>query len=131
MTLSTALALLALVFPSSAARLRSEPIDAIVHAAAVHHVPPSMLLAVCWQESRVGTVRRYASLCGVRLAGHYLADDALSADIAGRSLAHRRAECGTWSRALVSYQLGRGCAALDRDGYARDVLRIAGRLGMR
>ncbi len=125
------LAALAVAFPASSALLRLDVADALATAAAVHRVPAPVLAAVCWAESRAGTAPRYASLCGVRVRHVYVRPDALSADIAARSLARRRAECGSWSRAIVAYRWGRGCAADDPTGYARRVLAVARRLGWR
>jgi len=121
-------ALLALAFPASAHLLRLDVVAALARAADAHHVPAPVLAAVCWCESRVGTAPRYASLCGTRIHHAYV-NGALSADIAALSLRRRRAECGSWPRALVAYRWGRGCLAADPTGYARRVLRVAQRLG--
>lgn len=123
-------AALALAFPASAPLLRLDVADAITRAATTHHVPVAIVAAVAWAESRAGTAPRYASLAGVRVAHRYIRPDALSADIAARSLARRRGECGTWSRALTSYRWGRGCGHADT-GYALRVLAVARRLGWR
>jgi hypothetical protein len=131
MTPVQALAALALVFPGSASSLRAEPVRLVVEAAERHHVPAPMLLAACWMESRLGTAPQYASLCGTRVAHVYVGSDALSADIAGRSLARRFGECGTWPRALVAYRWGLGCGAPDANGYAGRVLRMAQRIERR
>mgnify|MGYP003658639605 CR=1 FL=1 len=120
-------ALLAFAFPASAPLLRLDVADAIVRAAAAHHVPVAIVAAVCFAESRLGTVPRYASLCGTRVHHAYVSG-ALSADIAARSLARRRGECGSWPRALTSYRWGRGCGHADT-GYALRVLAVARRLG--
>lgn len=124
-------AALALAFPASSHLLRLDVADAIVRAATVHHVPVAIVASVAWCESRAGTAPRYASLAGVRVAHRYIRSDALSADIAARSLARRRAECGSWPRALVSYRWGRGCSSADPTRYAPRVLRVARRLGWR
>lgn len=131
MTAAEALAALALVFPSSAASLRAEPVRLVVEAAERHHVPAPTLLAACWMESRLSLASRYASLCGTRVAHVYVGNDALSADIAGRSLARRYAECGRWDHAVVSWRWGAGCNADDRTGYARHVASIARRIERR
>ena len=123
-------AALALAFPASSHLLRLDVADAIVRAATVHHVPVAIVAAVSWAESRAGTAPRYASLAGVRVSHRYIRSDALSADIAARSLARRRAECGTWPRALVSYRWGRGCTGADPTRYAPRVLAVAHRLGL-
>lgn len=122
-------ALLALAFPASAHLLRLDVVAALTHAADAHHVPAPIVAAVCWAESRLGTAPRYASLCGVRIRHVYVRSDALSADIAALSLRRRRAECGSWPRALAYYRTGRGCGSTDPTGYARRVLRVAQRLG--
>lgn len=121
-------ALLALAFPASAHLLRIDVVAALTRAADAHHVPAPVLAAVCWCESRVGTAPRYASLCGTRIHHAYV-NGALSADIAALSLRRRRAECGSWPRALAYYRTGRGCGSTDPTGYARRVLRVAQRLG--
>lgn len=128
MTPAALVALLALTFPASAHLLRLDVVAAITRAADVHHVPAPVLAAVCWAESRVGTAPRYASLCGVRVHHAYVRSDALSADLAALSLRRRRAECGSWPRALAAYRWGRGCASTDPTGYARRVLVVAQRL---
>lgn len=128
MTSTTLVALLALAFPASAHLLRLDVVAALTRAADAHHVPAPVLAAVCWAESRVGTAPRYASLCGTRVHHAYVTG-ALSADIAALSLRRRRAECGSWMRALVAYRWGRGCSEPDANGYARRVLRVARRLG--
>ena len=122
-------AALALAFPASSHLLRLDVADALTRAATTHHVPVAIVAAVSWMESRAGTAPRYASLAGVRIAHRYVRSDALSADIAARSLRRRRAECGSWPRALAMYRWGGSCAAVDRTGYARGVLRVARRLG--
>lgn len=124
-------AALALAFPASSHLLRLDVADAIVRASTTHHVPVAITAAVAWAESRAGTAPRYASLAGVRVAHRYIRSDALSADIAARSLSRRRAECGTWLRALVAYRTGRGCGAADPTRYAPRVLAVARRLGWR
>lgn len=123
------LAALALAFPASSHLLRLDVADAIVRASTVHRVPVPIVAAVSWAESRAGTAPRYASLAGVRVAHRYVRSDALSADLAARSLARRRAECGSWPRALVSYRWGRGCQGADPTRYAPRVLAVARRLG--
>jgi hypothetical protein len=130
-TPSALVALLALAFPASAAILRLDVADAITDAATVHRVPPRVLAAVCWMESRAGLAPRYASLCGVRVAHRYVRKDARSADIAARSLRRRRAECGSWLRALAYYRSGRGCASTDPTRYGPRVLAVARRMGWR
>lgn len=122
-------AALALAFPASSHLLRLDVADALTRAATTHHVPVAIVAAVAWCESRAGTAPRYASLAGVRVAHRYVHNDALSADIAARSLRRRRAECGSWPRALAYYRTGRGCSSTDPTGYARRVLRVARRLG--
>jgi hypothetical protein len=124
-------ALLALAFPASSHLLRLDVADAIVRAADAHHVPAPIVAAVSWAESRAGTAPRYASLAGVRVEHRYVRSDALSADIAARSLARRRLECGSWLRALTAYRWGRGCASTDPTRYAPRVLSVAHRLGWR
>lgn len=131
MTAVLLLAILAALFPSSASALRLSTMDAIVDAATEHHVPVAMLSAVCWMESRGGTAPRFASLCGVRIAHVYVRNAALSADIAGRSLSRRLAECGTWPRALVAWRFGRGCSVPDSTGYARRTIALAARITAR
>lgn len=131
MNAAALVALLALAFPASSALLRLDAADAITRAATAHHVPPRVLAAVCFLESRVGTAPRYASLCGVRIGHRYIRSDALSADRAAYSLRRRRAECGTWLRALAYYRTGRGCASTDPTRYAPRVLHVARRLGWR
>jgi len=123
-------AVLAVAFPASSHLLRLDVADAIVRAATTHHVPVAIVAAVSWAESRAGTAPRYASLAGVRVAHRYIRSDALSADIAARSLARRHAECGTWPRALVSYRWGRGCQDADPTRYAPRVMAVARRLGL-
>ena len=121
-------AALALAWPDLAPMLRLDVAASVTNAATTHGVPVPMLAAVCFAESRMGTVARYASLCGTRVHHAYV-NGALSADIAARSLRRRRAECGSWPRALAAYRWGRGCSSTDPTGYARRVLRVARRLG--
>ncbi len=130
MSAASLLTLLALAFPASAHLLRLDVVASLVRAADTHHVPAPIVAAVSWLESRAGTAPRYASLAGVRINHAYIRSDALSADIAARSLARRRAECGGWLRALVAYRWGRGCSAPDATGYAPRVLALARRLGL-
>lgn len=125
------LALLATAFPSVAPRVSLDVATALTSAAEAADVPAPLLAAVCWTESRLGTAPRAVSLCGVRLHHAFVRDDARSADIAARTLAHRRAECGSWTRALAAFRTGRGCHARDRSGYARRVLAVARRLDLR
>lgn len=131
MTPAALVALLALAFPASAALLRLDAADAVVRAADVHHVPVAIVAAVSWAESRMGTAPRYASLAGVRIRHAYVRSDALSADLAARSLRRRRAECGSWPRALAYYRTGRGCSSTDPTRYGARVLAVARRLGWR
>ena len=126
-----AVALLALAFPASAHLLRLDVVAALTHAADAHHVPAPIVAAVCWAESRLGTAPRYASLCGVRVHHAYVRSDALSADLAALSLRRRRAECGSWPRALAYYRTGRGCSSTDPTRYGARVLAVARRLGWR
>jgi len=123
---------LAAAFPGVAALLRLDVVATITRAAETHHVPPRVLAAVCFAESRLGTAPAgYASLCGVRVHHVYVSSDALAADIAARSLGRRRAECGTWARALAYYRWGGGCGVVDRTRYGARVLHVARRLGWR
>ena len=122
-------AVLALAYPGVAPMLRLDVAASVTRAAAAHRVPVAVLSAVCFAESRMGTAPRYASLCGVRIRHAYVRSDALSADLAAYSLRRRRAECGSWPRALAYYRTGRGCSSTDPTGYARGVLRVARRLG--
>ncbi len=124
------MALLTLAFPSAAPSLRMEVVTLLTRAADESDVPAPLLAAVCWIESRLGTAPRAASLCGMRLHHAFVRDDARSAELAARTLAHRRAECGSWSRALVAFRSGHGCAARDTTGYARRVLAVAQRLDL-
>lgn len=130
MTAVHLLALLALAFPASSSMLRLDAVALVVASADAHHVPAPILAGVCFLESRLGMAPRYASLCGVRVAHRYIRSDALSADIAARSLARRRAECGSWTRALAMYRWGGSCAVVDRTRYAPRVLAVARRLGL-
>lgn len=130
MTPAELFALVALAFPSAAPHLSLDVVTLLTDAADAASVPAPLLGAVCWTESGLGTARHYASLCGTRVGHGYVRDDARSANIAARSLARRRAECGSWARALVVFRTGRGCAAHDRTGYARRVLRLARRFGL-
>ena len=125
MTLDPALAALALLFPAVAPALRLDVVRSVVTAAETHHVRPALVLAACFAESRLATVRT-ASLCGTRVRHTYV-DGALSADIAARSLSRRIAECRRDDHALVAYRFGNGCNADDRTGYARRVARLAQR----
>lgn len=131
MTAAHLVALLALAFPASAPLLRLDVAASLVAASATHGVPVEIVAAVAWAESRAGTAPRYASLAGVRVAHAYVRSDALSADIAARSLSRRRAECGTWLRALAAYRTGGGCSSSDPTRYAPRVLAVARRLGWR
>ena len=121
-------AALALSWPDIAPMLRLDVAASVTRAATTHGVPVAIVAGVCFAESRMGTAPRYASLCGTRVHHAYV-NGALSADIAARSLRRRRAECGSWPRALVAYRWGSGCGRADSSGYARGVLRVARRLG--
>ena len=111
-----------LLAPSPAA------LAAVEHAASQHAVPVEVLAAVCWQESRLGTAPRYASLCGVRLRHAYVRDDVRSADIAARSLAGYHARCRSWTQAVAAYRVDGRCGAPAGLRYARGVVGLAGRL---
>ena len=128
MSPATLVALLALAWPDLAPLFRLDVAASVTRAADAHHVPAAIVAGVCFAESRMGTAPRYASLCGTRIR-HVYVNGALSADIAALSLRRRRAECGSWVRALAYYRTGRGCASSDPTGYARRVLRVARRLG--
>lgn len=112
---------------------------AIVEAAAVEAgVDVATLAAVCWQETRLGAPRRgdtvarpYASLCGVRIAHRYVADDARSAAIAARSLLRHRARCGSWASAVAAYRTDGSCGAAAGRRYAATAQALARRLGAR
>lgn len=112
---------------------------AIVEAAArSERVDVSVLAAVCWQETRLGAPRRgdtraapYASLCGVRIAHRYVADDARSATLAARSLRRHRARCRTWPRAVAAYRTDGVCGAPLGRGYALRATSLAARLADR
>ena len=123
MTLAAALAL-ALVYAHPAA----VTVALVESAALAHGVPRTLLAAACWQESRLGTAPRYASLCGVRVRHVYVRDDVMSAHLAALSLARRRAECSSWPHALAAYRYGTGCGAADRTGYVRRTLALARRI---
>lgn len=96
-------------------------------AAARSGVPASLLAAVCWCESRLGSAP-LASLCGVRLGHRYVRDDAQSADIAARSLAGLVRRCGTPAAALAAYRVAGVCADPRGAAYATIVLSTAGRI---
>lgn len=112
---------------------------AIVEAAAVAaEVDVATLAAVCWQETRLGAPRRgdaharpYASLCGVRVAHRYVADDARSAAIAARSLRRHRARCGSWPSAVAAYRTDGRCGDGRGRRYAASARELARRLGAR
>ena len=93
-----------------------------------HGVPLHVALAVCWHESRLGTARAYASLCGVRLRGRYLRDDATSADVSARTLAAMHGRCRTWPRALAAYRTDGTCGDPRGVAYAGMVLSTAARV---
>lgn len=103
----------------------------VVRAARTHGIPVETLAAVCWQESRLGTAPRYASLCGVRLAHRYVRDDAASADIAARTLAAMERRCRSWPSALAAYRTDGHCGSPAGRGYALQVHALAHRIGAR
>ena len=100
----------------------------VADAATTHGVPVTLLAAVCWVESRLGTAPLYASLCGVRLNHRYVRDDAQSADIAGRSLAGLLRRCTTPRAALAAYNRDGRCDDPRGRGYASAVIETARRL---
>jgi hypothetical protein len=107
-------------------------------AARAEGVDVAMVAAVCWQETRLGAPRRgettsrpFASLCGVRIAHRYIADDARSAALAARSLRRHRARCGSWPAAVSAYRTDGVCGAVRGRGYAAGAVALAGRLGPR
>lgn len=107
-------------------------------AARAEGVDVAMVAAVCWQETRLGAPRRgettsrpFASLCGVRIAHRYIADDARSAALAARSLRRHRARCHSWPAAVAAYRTDGVCGAVRGRGYAAGAVALAGRLGPR
>lgn len=107
-------------------------------AARAEGVDVAMVAAVCWRETRLGAPRRgettsrpFASLCGVRIAHRYIADDARSAALAARSLRRHRARCGSWPAAVSAYRTDGVCGAVRGRGYAAGAVALAGRLGPR
>lgn len=122
--------LLLLLWPRLAA-LDAATVDrtrAVEVAAADYSVPVDLLAAVCWQESRLGTAPRYASLCGVRVRHRYVRDDGQSATIAARSLRGYLARCRTPAQAVAAYRADGRCGAAQGLAYARRVVELAARL---
>jgi hypothetical protein len=112
----------------SASPALAERTRLVAVAAARSGVPASLLAAVCWCESRLGSAPLYASLCGVRLGHRYVRDDAASADIAARSLAGLVRRCGSPAAALAAYRVAGVCADPRGAAYATIVLSTAGRI---
>jgi hypothetical protein len=112
---------------------------AIVEGAArAEGVDVATLAAVCWQETRLGAPRRgdtvarpYASLCGVRIAHAYVADDARSAALAARSLRRHRARCRSWPSAVAAYRTDGTCGDPRGRGYAAGAVTLSRRLAPR
>lgn len=112
---------------------------AIVESAArAEGVDVAALAAVCWQETRLGAPRRgdtvarpYASLCGVRIAHRYIADDARSATLAARSLRRHRARCHTWPAGVAAYRTDGACGDPRGRAYALRATGLAARLAAR
>jgi hypothetical protein len=116
------------LWPRALSPSLAERVRLVAVAATRSGVPVSLLAAVCWCESRLGSAPLYASLCGVRLGHHYVRDDAASADIAARSLAGLVRRCGSPSAALAAYRVAGVCADPRGAAYATIVLSTAGRI---
>lgn len=95
---------------------------AVLAAADEHDVPASLLLAVCYTESRLGADPRTQLTCGV-----YRAPRARQAEAAAHAIARWRARCGSWRRALRMFRGGR-CDAPDPHGYVGRVTGLSSRI---
>ncbi|HEX4936703.1 MAG TPA: hypothetical protein VFV33_26155, partial [Gemmatimonadaceae bacterium] len=100
----------------------------VVTSARAHDVPLHVLAAVCWHESRMGTARAYASLCGVRMRGAYVSDDAVSAEVAARTLRAMLSRCHGTRAALAAYRTDGRCGDPRGAAYAGMVLATAERV---
>ncbi|MFO0602959.1 MAG: hypothetical protein U0324_07280 [Polyangiales bacterium] len=118
---------LVLLNPSVGPWVRAHPEipAAIVEAARAHEVPTSLLLAVCFTESRLGADERTQLTCGV-----YRAPRARQADAAAHALARWRVRCRSWPGALRMFRGGL-CRSPDPHGYVRRVQALATRIERR
>lgn len=115
---------LLMLYPSMSGWVSGHPETpaAVVAAAERHGVPTSVLMSVCFAESRLGADRRTPLTCGV-----YRVPQARQPDAAAHALARWRARCRSWRGALRMFY-GGGCGGPDPHGYARRVLALASRL---
>ena len=100
----------------------------VLAASQRHGVPLHVALAVCWHESRMGTARAYASMCGVRLRGRYLRDDATAAEVSARTMRAMTSRCRGTRAALAAYRTDGRCGDARGAAYAGMVLATAERL---
>lgn len=98
-------------------------VDMIADLAGAYGVDPVLGVAVCAQESRLGTVRAQ-SLCGTYRAR----DDETSATVAMDALSAHRRVCRAWDAGLRSYHYNGRCERDDPDEYVRSVRSIERRL---
>jgi hypothetical protein len=96
---------------------------AIIEAARQHEVPATILVAVCFTESRLGADTRTQLTCGV-----YRVERARQADAAAHALARWKTRCGSWRGALTMFRGGE-CQSRDPHGYVPRVLALSQRLG--
>jgi hypothetical protein len=118
---------LLVALPLLAARLSARPKDvaSLGKAAAVHNVPPALLVSVCLHESTLSGRGAWCGALGVP-------GGASQPYAAGHALARWRRRCGSWRGAVALYRHGRGCRDTDgADGYPSRVLGFAARLGAR
>ena len=102
-------------------------VNFIVEASERFQVPTTLVLSICWQESRLGLDPDSASMCGIRLRGRWVRDPRQSAEIAARSLANAYRTCGSMEMA-VRNRLGHGCHSQDPINYVGDVMARFARL---
>lgn len=96
----------------------------IADLAGAYGVDPVLAVAVCAQESRVGTVRAQ-SVCGTP---HRANDADADTTIAMDALSGHHHRCQSWDGALRMYHYGRGCESADPDGYVHQVRMIERRI---
>lgn len=108
-------------------------LDTLEAAAEGFEVPPAIVIAVCTQESTLGTNPRARRICGCgarRGVGTSIEEQAVCA---AQALSAAYTDCRTWDRALLRYRTGR-CDGTPSESpdvparYDRVVLRIAQRL---
>lgn len=121
--LEAALAILCRTHAPACVAAVTEAVPLVADTAAAHGVDPVLAVAVCTQESRLLT-RPAQSLCGT----YRTRDPEASAAVAAHALARWRRRCDSVDSALLVYHYGRGCDALDPDGYVHQVRAIERRL---